>query len=346
MKILINASMKNKPINLGQKPEKRNTLLQKNNNHKFNKEKIRYKSRIESLNKNILYVIINFMILSLFISVSSIKFKKRKRYSQYSYITLKINSRGNISIYNVLIKKFCENLPPPPDEVLINDVNQSEIKPYYDFNKSQNIIKLVWKNNIKTAACMFYLCINITEMNLSHFNSSEITYMVSMFEKCTSLYSLELSNFDTSKVNNFGNMFDGCSSLTSLDLSSFITTSIVWMNSMFNACPLLEYIDLENSIINPNQTGGVFNRISENIIVCTKGEKWKEILNGYDLYINCFINKTENFHHKCYKKKFNQALSNKHICKKCGNIFHQKYNETYNNFFPILIAINILIIFI
>ena len=46
MKILINASMKNKPINLGQKPEKRNTLLQKNNNHKFNKEKIRYKSRI------------------------------------------------------------------------------------------------------------------------------------------------------------------------------------------------------------------------------------------------------------------------------------------------------------
>ena len=227
----------------------------------------------------------------------------------------------------------CNNLtPPPPDKVLINDINQSEIKPYYIFNKSLNNIKLVWKKNIKQAACMFYYCKEITEMNFSHFDTSEITYMVSMFENCTSLYSLDLSNFNTSKVNNFGNMFDGCSSLTSLDLSSFITSSIKYMNSMFNACPLLEYIDLDNSILDPEGCDGVFKGGSENIIVCTKGEKWKEILNGNDLYVNCFINETEYFQFKCYKKKFDQPLYNKHICRKCGNNFHQKYNETYNNF--------------
>ena len=140
----------------------------------------------------------------MFMPISSIKNTQRKLNSLYSYITLKINSTGNISIYSVLSKYYCTNLtPPPPDEVLINDINQSEIKPYYYFNKSQNNIKLVWKKNIKQAACLFYYCTEITEMNFSHFDTSEITYMVSMFENCTSLYSLDLSNFNTSKVKKF-----------------------------------------------------------------------------------------------------------------------------------------------
>ena len=47
----------------------------------------------------------------------------------------------------------------------------------------------------------------------------------------------------------------------------------------FKVCkkPLLEYIDLDNSILDPEGCGGVFKGGSENIIVCTKGEKWKEL---------------------------------------------------------------------
>ena len=45
--------------------------------------------------------------------------------------------------------------------------------------------------------------------------------MRSMFSSCSSLTSLDLSNFDTSQVTNMGGMFDLSTSLTSLDLSSF-----------------------------------------------------------------------------------------------------------------------------
>ena len=48
---------------------------------------------------------------------------------------------------------------------------------------------------------MFGYCKSITEINLSNFDTSKVTYMNNMFFKCTSLTSLDLSNFDTSKVN-------------------------------------------------------------------------------------------------------------------------------------------------
>ena len=42
-----------------------------------------------------------------------------------------------------------------------------------------------------------------------------------MFYDCTSLASLDLSNFNTANVTDMMYMFSGCSGLTSLDLSSF-----------------------------------------------------------------------------------------------------------------------------
>ena len=54
---------------------------------------------------------------------------------------------------------------------------------------------------------MFYECMNITEINLSNFNTSIVTNMNSMFNGCSSLSSLDLSNFNTSIVTNMGHMF-------------------------------------------------------------------------------------------------------------------------------------------
>ena len=56
--------------------------------------------------------------------------------------------------------------------------------------------------------------------------------MSSMFDGCRSLTSLDLSHFDTSQVTSMGSMFDGCSSLTSLDLSHFDTSQVTSMGSM------------------------------------------------------------------------------------------------------------------
>ena len=64
------------------------------------------------------------------------------------------------------------------------------------------------------------------------------------FKNYTALTSLDLSNFDTSNVSSFARMFAGCAALTSLDLANFNTTNVTTMNSMFAYCAALTSLDL------------------------------------------------------------------------------------------------------
>ena len=93
-------------------------------------------------------------------------------YSHYSYITYKINSTGNISIFHVNDNSkgsiFCVPHPPKPDEVYINGVNQSQITAYFYFDDLDNNITCIWKNNVETTICMFKSCSKIIEMDLSY----------------------------------------------------------------------------------------------------------------------------------------------------------------------------------
>ena len=85
---------------------------------------------------------------------------------------------------------------------------------------------------------------SLTNLDLSHFNTSSAKSMSLMFRDCSSLTSLDLSSFTTSSVTNMSYMFSGCSSLTSLDLSSFTTSSVTNMSSMFSRCSSLTSLDL------------------------------------------------------------------------------------------------------
>ena len=57
--------------------------------------------------------------------------------------------------------------------------------------------------------------------------------MNAMFYNCSSLTTLDLSKFNTNNVTHMGNMFRNCSSLTSLDLSKFNTNNVTNMDDMF-----------------------------------------------------------------------------------------------------------------
>ena len=50
-----------------------------------------------------------------------------------------------------------------------------------------NNITLIWNNSIDKSLCMFDECSDITEINLSNFDSSKITCMNAMFRNCLSL---------------------------------------------------------------------------------------------------------------------------------------------------------------
>ena len=93
---------------------------------------------------------------------------------------------------------------------------------------------------------MFHGCSSLASLDLTSFNTANVTDMYGMFATCSSLTSLNLSSFNTENVINMGFMFFGCSSLTSLDLTNFNTANVTDMGAMFDLCSSLASLDLTN----------------------------------------------------------------------------------------------------
>lgn len=77
---------------------------------------------------------------------------------------------------------------------------------------------------------------------LEYLDTSKVTNMNSMFSDC-SMKSIDLSGFDTHNVTGMTGMFYGSSSLENLDISSFDSGSLVDASFMFNGCENLESIN-------------------------------------------------------------------------------------------------------
>ena len=118
---------------------------------------------------------------------------------------------------------------------------------FYDFPKAGNyIIKYKFKNLLKETNFMFSDCNSLSSLDLSNFNTQNVTNMLGMFYNCRSLTSLNLSNCNTQNVNNMMSMFQNCESLISLDLSNFNTQSVTTMENMFCNCESLTSLNLSN----------------------------------------------------------------------------------------------------
>ena len=126
------------------------------------------------------------------------------------------------------------------------------------FNSQRKSIKTVTKdanisgqiNVLTSMGNMFYLCTALTSLDLSGFDTSNVTHMDSMFHACYDLTSLDLSNFDTSNVTNMSYIFSSCSALTSLDLINFDTSNVTDAGSIFNVCSALRIIDISPNMSN------------------------------------------------------------------------------------------------
>ena len=101
-------------------------------------------------------------------------------------------------------------------------------------------------SNVTNMAYMFFRCGSLKSLNLKSFNTSQVTNMRCMFAECRNLMSVNLKSFNTSKVTNTHGMFDGCISLPGIDLSSFNTSNVTDMYRMFGDCTSLNSIDLSN----------------------------------------------------------------------------------------------------
>ena len=65
--------------------------------------------------------------------------------------------------------------------------------------------------------------------------------MHKMFYNCNHLNNLDLSSFDTKNVTNMRDMFSLCKNLNNLDLSSFDTKNVTDIRSIFHKCPYKIY---------------------------------------------------------------------------------------------------------
>jgi len=87
---------------------------------------------------------------------------------------------------------------------------------------------------------------SLTSLDLSNFDSSNVTNMNGMFQDCSKLKTINLSNLDTSKVTNMSYMFWGCKSLERMDLSNFDTSKVTNMFGMFYNDNNLVYLNVSS----------------------------------------------------------------------------------------------------
>ena len=208
--------------------------------------------------------------------------KKNIRYNIGTFLKFPLNDLNKINnIYNIeKFLKFSSNyLKEIKNEIIIeikidkNDINNNiyflfdggdnlkelnkintelyingDKKEYtkYFRPKKEGLYTILLKFNISIKDCshMFYNCRNIINIDLSKFNTSNVTNMSNMFGSCNSLISLPyISKWNTKNVTNMSDMLSGCESLKSLpDISKWNTINVINMSHMFFNCKSLKFL--------------------------------------------------------------------------------------------------------
>ena len=190
--------------------------------------------------------------------------------------------------------------------------------PWYDYRSNITSVSFKTGNTIKptSTAYLFYGLSNITSLDLSNLDTSNVTNMTWMFNGCESLIkikgsenlvsskvttmerifnycislsSLETSNWNTSNVSIMTGIFNSCKSLTSLDLSSFDTSNVTNMSYMFTDCKSLTSLDLSSF-----DTSNVTNMS----YMFTGCESLTEII-GLDNFDTSKVTAMNNMFHEC-----------------------------------------------
>ena len=120
----------------------------------------------------------------------------------------------------------------------------------YPYDKMNDILDIDLSNfdtsQVTAMNYMFNGMEKLTSLDLSNFDTSKVTNMYAMFSDMRSLTTLNLSSFDTSKVTNMRSMFLDVSRLTSLNLSNFNTSKVTDMGYMFYDMSSLTSLNLSN----------------------------------------------------------------------------------------------------
>ena len=102
---------------------------------------------------------------------------------------------------------------------------------------------------------MFNGCAKLAALDVSHFNTSNVTKMNSLFCNCTSLTNLDVSSWNVSNVEEMRYLFYNCKSLKAIDLTKWNTAKLNYVSSMFCGCSSLTELDLSKLNVNYAEYG-------------------------------------------------------------------------------------------
>ena len=165
--------------------------------------------KLEQINLNVNFDSLksNFILKKIFSQLEKDKFFNIIKYNK------KLQKKFNLNINDY--KEYYQLYSPIEIELKINDnyyknfINiPDDVKKYYHiyFNNSNEEIKRDYinknekVNNIKIVISMFFECGSLKELDLSNFNTDNVTNMSYLFARSKFLEELNLSNFNTNNV--------------------------------------------------------------------------------------------------------------------------------------------------
>ena len=173
-------------------------------------------------------------------NISTFNYVKEKRIINEIILTLiiekndinkKIFFLDNTDYIYYNVRHYHDNLKELNEtntKLFINKKEYKYSKYFIPYQEGIYEIKLIIYIKMKNCSFMFYNCVNIISINITNFDTSDVTDMNKMFFNCTNLITLsDISKWNTSNVINMSWMFYGCSKLSALpDISNWNTNNI------------------------------------------------------------------------------------------------------------------------
>ena len=145
-------------------------------------------------------------------------------------------------------------------------------------------------SNVESMDSMFLGCLNLEELDLSSWDTSNVTNMKAVFDMNNEnkLKNINLAGWDTSNVTTMRNMFYGCNKLTSIDVRGLDTSNVTDMAYMFYRCSQLTSLDVTGfDTSNVTNMSSMFDNCSQLTSIDVTGFDTSNVTNMYKMFYGC-----------------------------------------------------------
>ena len=151
---------------------------------------------------------------------------------------------GDLNIREVF--RDCHSLESVDMDVFRN-CTVTELSTLFSTCKKLKNIANIGNLNISKAegiSYVFHDCPELTQLDLSNWDTGKIQYMIATFNGCTKLTEVNCSTWNTNKVYNIQQAFLNCNSLETIPVRDWDTRNVMYMDKTFANCTSLTNLDI------------------------------------------------------------------------------------------------------